>query len=249
MPFAKVPQVATHPPTYTRGRSILRPMCCQATIQPQDLLSRVVIQTPNASSSTLTMPSIKENYKPVKQRTRSKVPHTMDPPPPRVNKSTYLRSFFRRTRSQNTATANVITPAPANKRQYPARFLKSMEIPVLEKPPHNYYNTVNSPSTRSLRTYLTHPTPMKSDNYAKESAKDKRSPRINEWEAQTSSASLDFKIYLETEENKISTPWFCVRLDLKSNIPIRYASPSLIAASPILATKTRPQVPSTFSIS
>ena len=143
---------------------------------------------------------------------------------------------------------SLLRPRRPNDSTQPS-FSKVWHCLSLKKPQDNYYNTANSASTRSLRTYVTHPTPMKSDDCAKESAKNKRAPRINVWRTQTPSASLDVKIYLETEENKISTSWFCVRLDLKSNIPIRYASPSLIAASPILATKTGPQVPSTFSIS
>ena len=44
-----------------------------------------------------------------------------------------------------------------------------------KKPQDKYYSTVNSASTQSLRTtYITHPTPMNSADYAKELAKDQR---------------------------------------------------------------------------
>ena len=133
LPVAKVPQVTTPPPTCTRQRSILRPMRCPTKDQPQDLLPRVVIQNPNAFPSTPKVPSTKANYEPVARRTRSRVPHTVDPPHPRVNKSTDIGHIARRTRSQTTATANVITPAQAAKQRYPAQFLQSLAMTVLEE--------------------------------------------------------------------------------------------------------------------
>ena len=45
----KKPQVTTPRPTRTQQRSILRPICSPNKCQPQDLLSRVVVQKPNAS--------------------------------------------------------------------------------------------------------------------------------------------------------------------------------------------------------
>ena len=131
--FAKVPQVANNPQTHTRRSSILRPMRRPAKVQPEDLLPRVVIYKPNALPSSPTILSIKENYEPVERHTRSKVPHPVDPPPPRVSKATYLRPISRHTRSQRTAINNLITPAQAAKHQYPAQFLQSLEMPVLEE--------------------------------------------------------------------------------------------------------------------
>ena len=109
------------------------PYCAQCAVQPHDLLTRVVIQKPNVSPSTPKIPSTKEHYEPVARRTRSKVPHTVDLPPPRVAKATDLRPIARRTRSQTTSTDNVITPAQAAKRQYPGQFLQSLSIHVLEE--------------------------------------------------------------------------------------------------------------------
>ena len=89
LPVAKVPQVNTHPPTHTQQRTILCPMHRPTKDQAQDLFPRVVIQKRNTSLSTPKVPSTKNNYEPVAQHTRSRVPHTVDPPPPRVkNKQT-----------------------------------------------------------------------------------------------------------------------------------------------------------------
>ena len=70
---------------------------------------------------------------------------------------------------------------------------------------------------------------MNSADYAKELAFDQNSPGTNEWKARTPSASLDFKISLNTEEKKFATPWLYVRSNLKIRIPIGHASPSLVA--------------------
>ena len=115
--FAKVLQVVTPPPMHTQRPLILRPMRRPTKVQPQDLLPRVFIKKPKASSSAQMTPSIKENYKPVRQHTRPKVSHTVDPQPPRVTKTTDLGPIVRRTRSQTTAPANVLTLAQAAKRQ------------------------------------------------------------------------------------------------------------------------------------
>ena len=103
----------------------------QATVQPHALLPRVVIQTSNTAPSAPRVPPTKEKYEPVAQHTRSKVPHTVDPPPPRVDNTTDLGPIAWRTRSQNTAMSNVITPAQAAKRHYPVQFLQSMALPFL----------------------------------------------------------------------------------------------------------------------
>ena len=57
-------------------------------------------------------------------------------------------SIARRTCSQTAALASVITPTQAAQQRYPARFLQSLAIYVLEKPPVNHYNTANCVSTR-----------------------------------------------------------------------------------------------------
>ena len=130
---AKVPQVMTPPPTHTRQHSVLHPMRCPTTVQPEALLPRVFIHKPNTSPSAPKIPSNKEHYDPIAQQTRSKVPHTVELPPPRVDKATDLGPISRRMRSQTTATANVITPAQASKQQYPAQFHQSLAMPVLDK--------------------------------------------------------------------------------------------------------------------
>ena len=152
------------------------------------------------------VPSTKEQYELVAQHNRSKVPHTVDPPPPRVDKATDLRTIDQSTRSQTTAMENVITPEQADKRHYPAQFLQSLALPVLKKSQDNYYNTANSASTQSLRTYGTCPPPMNSADCAKELENDKRDPGTNTCMERTPSVSLDLKIPLGKEENNFSTP-------------------------------------------
>ena len=117
LPFVEVPKVTTPPPTNTQRRSILGPMRRLTNVKPQDLLPRVVIHKPNASTSAPKIPSIKEHYKPVSQRTWSKFPYTVDSPPPMVAKATDLGPITRRTRSQNTATAKLRTRHPNDNTQ------------------------------------------------------------------------------------------------------------------------------------
>ena len=120
-----------------------------------------------------------------------------------------------------TGPMSLLRPRRTNDSTQPI-FSKVWHCLSLKKAQDNYYNTANSASTRSLRTYGTHPTTMNSADYAKELAKDQRAPRTNVWRARTTSTSLDFKISLETEEKKFSTPWLCVRSYLKREIPILY---------------------------
>ena len=79
------------------------------------------------------IPLIKENYKPVARCTRSKVSHPVDTPPLRFSKATDLRPIARLARSQTTVTTNLISPAQAAKQKYPAQFLQSLAMPVLDK--------------------------------------------------------------------------------------------------------------------
>ena len=129
----KVPQVTTSLPTHTRQGSVLHPMHCPETVQPHALLPKLVIHMPNVDPSATKIPSIKEQYEPVTQRTRSKVPHNVDPPPPRVDNTIDLGPIAWRTRSQTTDMVNLINPPQAAKWQYPAQFLQSLALPVLKK--------------------------------------------------------------------------------------------------------------------
>ena len=133
LPVAKVPQVNTHPPMHTQQRTILCPMHRPTKDQAQDLFPRVVIQKRNTSLSTTKVPSTKNNYEPVAQHTRSRVPHTVYQPSPRVRKSIYIGPIARHTISQTAVTANVITPAQSDKQQYLYQFLQSLAMPVLDE--------------------------------------------------------------------------------------------------------------------
>ena len=116
LPVEKKPHFTTPPPTRTQQRSILRPMRRPSKDQPQDLLPRVVIQTSNASLLPPKVPLTKINYEPVAQCTCSRVPHTVEQPPPRGIKSPDTGPISRLAQSQTAAMANVITPAQAVKR-------------------------------------------------------------------------------------------------------------------------------------
>ena len=87
LPLSKLAQVTPPHPTPTRQHSAMFPMRSQATVKPHSSFPRVVIQTPNAAPSAPRVKSTKEQYEPVARHTRSKVPHTVDPPPPRVDKA------------------------------------------------------------------------------------------------------------------------------------------------------------------
>ena len=129
----KKPHVSTPPPTRTKQRSILRPMCRPNKNQTQDLIPRVVIQKPNASLSPPKVPLTKNDYEPVAQHTSSRVPHTVDQPPPRVKKLIDTGPIARGTWSKTAFMSNVITSAQAAKWGYPAQFLQSLAMPVLYK--------------------------------------------------------------------------------------------------------------------
>ena len=108
-------------------------MLCPHEDRPPDAPPRVSIPKTNAYPITTPLTSITSQYEPVAQHTRSRFPHTVDHPPPRVNKTPDTAPITRHTRSQTVAMANVIAPAQASQRQYPAKFLQSMAMPVLDK--------------------------------------------------------------------------------------------------------------------
>ena len=127
------PHMTTPPPTITRQRSILRPMCRPHEDPPQDVPPRLVIQKPNASPIPTTVPSTISHYEPVARLTRSRVPQTVDQPPPRVIQTPDTGPISRRTQSQTAALASVITPAQAYQQQYPPQFLQIMSMPVINE--------------------------------------------------------------------------------------------------------------------
>ena len=112
----KKPYITTPPPMRKKHRSILRLMRCPNKYQPQDAPPRVVIQKSTAAPVPTKVTSTKSNYEPVERRTRSRVPHTVDQPPPRVRKTKDTGPIARHTQSQTAATANAITTAQAAKR-------------------------------------------------------------------------------------------------------------------------------------
>ena len=127
------PHITTPPPTITRQRSVLRPMRRLHEDQPQYVPPRVVINNPNASPIPTTVTSTTSNYEPFARRTRSRVPQTLDQPPPRVSKTPDTGPIARCTRSQTAAMANVITLAQAAQRRCPSQFLQSLAMPVLNE--------------------------------------------------------------------------------------------------------------------
>ena len=130
IPALTKPHCTTLPHTSTQQRSILRPMCRPHEDQPPDVPPRVAIPKTNAYPITTPLPSITSQYEPVAQHTRSRFPHTVDHPPPRVNKTPGTAPITRHTRSQTVEMANVIAPAQASQPRYPAKFLQSLAMPV-----------------------------------------------------------------------------------------------------------------------
>ena len=104
-----------------------------APVQPHASLPRVFIPMPNEDLSAPRVPSTRERYDPIERHTRSRIRHTVDPPPPRVDKATDPGPIDRSNRSQTTSMANSTNLAQADKRRYPAQFLQSMEMIILDK--------------------------------------------------------------------------------------------------------------------
>ena len=127
------PHITTLPPTSTRQRSMLRPMHRTQEDRPPDVPPRVVIQKHDVSLIPTMVPYTISCFEPVAQCTSSKVPPTVDQPHPRVSQTPDTGPISRRTRSQTATMASVITPAQASQRQYPAQFLQSLEMPVLNE--------------------------------------------------------------------------------------------------------------------
>ena len=94
--------------TRTRPRSILRLMRRPQDDRPPASPTRVVIPKPTA----ILIPQIPiaSQDEPFARCTQSTFP-TMDPSPPRVNKTTDTAPIARRTSSQTEAMASVVTPA------------------------------------------------------------------------------------------------------------------------------------------
>ena len=167
LPVQKKPHITTPPPTHTKYRSMLSPMHRPNKDQPQDVPPRVVIQKSNASPVPTQVPSAKINYEPIARRTSSRVPRTVDQPPPRVRKTQDIGPISRCTRSQTTVVANVITPDQAEKLRYPAQFFQSLAIPVLDKTSGKSLQYLKLRNSPSLRTYGTLPMLMNLVDYAK----------------------------------------------------------------------------------
>ena len=177
LPVEKKPHITTPTPTRTRQHYIMRPMRCPNKDYTQDLLPRVVIQKPNASLSPQKVPLTNNDYEPVARCTRSRVPKTVDQPPPRVSKSPDTGTIARHKKSQTATMDNVITPAQAAKRRYLAQVLQSLTIPVLDKTSGQLLKYRQLRKHPSFRTYGTLPMPMNLDDYAKESWQKIKSPR------------------------------------------------------------------------
>ena len=105
---------------------------CAVPPKDQPLASppRVVIPTPQ----DIPIPQIPtaSPEEPIACRTRSSLP-SMDRAPPRVHKTIDTAPISRPTRSQTANMTSAITPAHEAQRRYPAKFLQSLAMPVLDK--------------------------------------------------------------------------------------------------------------------
>ena len=100
--------------------------------RPPNLPPRVVIPKPPSTPILIPQLSIASQDEPIARRTRSRFP-TVDCPPPRVNKKPDTAPISRRTRSQTASMASVINPLQASQQQYPAKFIQSLAMPVLDE--------------------------------------------------------------------------------------------------------------------
>ena len=116
--------------TRTRPRSILRPMRRPQEDRPPAAPPRVVIPKPPAIIIP-QIPSASQD-EPIALRTRFSFP-SVDRAPPRVNKKIDTAPIARRTRSQTASMDSVITPSQAAQQRYPAKFLQSLAMPVLNE--------------------------------------------------------------------------------------------------------------------
>ena len=124
------PHCTTLSHTRTRPRSILNPMRRPQEDRIPASPTRVVIQKP-PTILTLQIP-IASQYEPIACHTRYRFP-SMDRATTRVNKTTDTAPIARRTCSQTATMASVVTTAQAAQRRYPAKFLQSLEMPVLNE--------------------------------------------------------------------------------------------------------------------
>ena len=129
-PLQTKPHRTTLSQTHIRPRSILRPVRRPQEDRPPASPPRVVIPKPPVILIT-KIPSIIQDG-PIARRTPSRF-LSVDRAPPRVNKTTDTTPIARRTRSQTATMASVINPAQAAQRQYPAKFLQSLSMPVLDE--------------------------------------------------------------------------------------------------------------------
>ena len=128
-PQAKPPR-ATLSHTRTRPRSILHPLRRPQEDQPPASPPRVVIPKPPAIP-VLQIPTTSQD-EPIECCTRSSLP-SMDRAPPRVHKKIDTAPIARCTRSQTANLASAINPAQAAQQRYPAKFLQSLKMPVLDR--------------------------------------------------------------------------------------------------------------------
>ena len=95
-------------------------MRCPQENRPQDVPPRVVIKKTDASPISPTVSSTISHYEPVARRTSSRVPQTVDQPPPRVSQTPDTRPIAILMRSKTDALASIITPAQVAQQRYPA---------------------------------------------------------------------------------------------------------------------------------
>ena len=128
-PHVKPPRAT---PLHTRAppRSILQPMRHPREDRPPAFPPRVVIPMP----LDIPIPQIPtaSPEEPIAHRTRSRLP-SMDRVPTRVHKTIDTAPMARHTRSQTANVASAINPSQAAQRRYPAKFLQSLAMPVLDE--------------------------------------------------------------------------------------------------------------------
>ena len=152
----------------------------------------------------------------------------MNRPPPRVNKKTDTAPISTRTRSQTTAMASVITPAQAAQRQYPAKFLQSLAMPILEE---------TSGQLLQYSQLRKHPkfAHIWNTSYTNELGRlfqgigqGSKGPKHQRVEGTNNFRLIKFANIPQDRENKFATPWLSARSKLTMKIPSQHASTSQV---------------------
>ena len=184
---------------------------------------RVAIPKPHASLIPTPQPSITSQYEPIARRIRSRFP-TVDQPSPKVNKKTDTASIAKRTLSQTAAMASVITPAQAAQRQYPAKFLQSLAMLVLDKTSGQLLQYCQLRKQPVFAHIWNTSYSNELGRLCQGIGQGSKGPKHQRVEGTNNFRLIKFANIPQDRENKFATPWLSARSNLTKKIPIACAS-------------------------